>query len=249
MPAYAVTGVVLRTYKLGEADRIVVILAEDGRQVRAVAKGSRKTTSRLAGRMRPYVVSRLLIATGRSLDVISEAEVIESHEALALDLDRGAGAGAVCELAERLSSDGDPEPRIYALTAATLDALADVPPEAAQTLTAAYYAKALSMHGWRPQLGTCVACGAEVPATGYLSAAEGGVLCPACAGTDPLAPAVDPAMRRLLGDLISSTLAELAVRDPDPERVRTALLLLRDFATYHMGGRLRAIDFLLGLSE
>ena len=249
MPAYSATGVVLRTYPLGEADRIVVVLTSEGRQIRAVAKGSRKGTSRLSGRMRPYVVAELLLATGRSLDVVSEAEVLEAHEALSEDLDRGAAAGALSELAERMSSEGDLEPRIFELTVATLDAVVATPPEQSLLLVAAYYAKALAMHGWKPQLGTCVACGVPTEAGGYLSAAEGGVLCASCGGRDAVAPSLSAPMQALLAELITATLADLAARPHDAALVRDALLLLREFATFHMGARLRAIDFLLALAD
>ena len=248
MPAYSATGVVLHTHPLGEADRIVVILASDGRQIRAVARGSRKGTSRLSGRMRPYVVADLLLATGRTFDVVSEAEVVQSHDALAEDLDRGAAAGAVTELAERVSAEGDPEPRVYELTVATLEALVAASSDRSLILTAAYYAKALAMHGWRPQLGSCVACGTPTPQGGYLSAGEGGVLCAACAGRDPLAPGLPAPMQALLAQLIARTLAELAAADVDPALVRGALLMLREFAVFHLGTRLRAVDFLLGLN-
>jgi DNA repair protein RecO (recombination protein O) len=249
MAAYSATGVVLRTYPLGEADRIVVLLASDGRQIRAVAKGSRKGTSRLSGRMRPYVVAELLLAVGRQLDIVSEAEVIDAHDALSDDLDRGAAAGAVSELAERLSAEGDLEPRIYDLTVATLDAAVAAEPQQCPLLVAAYYAKALAMHGWRPQLGVCVACGASTAGGGYLSAGEGGMLCGSCAGRDPLAPGVAAPLQALLAELIGSTLGELVARPHDPALVRDALLLLRDFAIFHLGCRLRAVDFLLGLGS
>ena len=249
MPAYSTTGVVLRTYPLGESDRIVVVLASDGRQIRAVAKGSRKGTSRLSGRMRPSVVAELLLATGRSLDIVSEAEVLEAHDALTEDLDRGAAAGALSELAERMSAEGDLEPRIFDLTVATLDAVVAAPPEQSLLLAAAYYAKALAMHGWKPQLATCVACGVPTEAGGHLSAGEGGVLCASCRGRDPVAPSLSGPVQTLLAELITARLADLTARPHDAALVRSALLLLREFATFHLGTRLRAIDFLLGLAD
>ena len=104
---YRARAVVLRLHKLGESDRIVTMLAADGRQIRAVAKGSRKGTSRLAGRLQPYVVADLLLAIGplpgRRL---RGRDRVDAHEALRTDLDRSAAAGAVAELAERLSTEG-----------------------------------------------------------------------------------------------------------------------------------------------
>jgi DNA repair protein RecO (recombination protein O) len=194
-------------------------------------------------------VADLLLATGRTLDVITEAEIVDAHDTLNEDLDRGAAAGAVSELAERLSTDGDLEPRVYDLTVATLDAVVAAQPGQSALLVAAYYAKAMSMHGWRPQLGVCVACGTSTERGGYLSAGEGGMLCGSCAGQDPLAPAVSEPQQALLGELIGSTLADIVGTPRDPALVRSALLILRDFAVYHLGSRLRAIDFLLGLGE
>jgi DNA repair protein RecO (recombination protein O) len=249
MAAYSATAVALRIHRLGESDRIVVLLASDGRQIRAVAKGSRKSTSRFAGRVRPYVVADLLLATGRSLDVVSEVEVLDAHDTLTEDLDRAAAASAVAELAERLSAEGDPEPRVYQLTLATLAALESAAPQDGTLLTAAYYAKALAMHGWRPRLGTCMACGGRTDRGGRLSSAEGGMLCPGCDSLDPLAPEVGPELQSLLAELIGSTLTDLSARPHGRGLVRGALLILRDFAVFQLGSRLRAVDFLLTLSE
>jgi DNA repair protein RecO (recombination protein O) len=246
MATYPARAVVLRLHKLGESDRIVTLLASDGRQIRAVAKGSRKGTSRLAGRLQPYAVVDLLLATGRSLDVVSEAETRDPHETLRTDLDRSAAAGSVTELAERLSTDGDLEPRIFELTVATLDALETAPGSTVTLLVAAYYAKALAMHGWRPQLLTCTTCSAEV-GDGYLSAAEGGVLCTSCSDRDPRAVRLSGDAHALLRVLLGATLADLSTADVDPRLVRDTLVLLREFAVWHLGARLRAIDFLLGV--
>ena len=92
---YRDTGVVLRTYKLGESDRIVVILTAEHGKVRAVAKGVRKTKSRFGGRLEPLSHLSLLMyehrqqgVTGRELDIVSQADTIDSPGALLGDLDR-----------------------------------------------------------------------------------------------------------------------------------------------------------------
>ncbi len=89
MGLYRDQGVVLRTYKLGEADRIVVILTRGHGKVRAVAKGVRKTKSRFGGRLEPASHVDLLLYEGRGeLDIVTQAESIDHFRALRDDLDR-----------------------------------------------------------------------------------------------------------------------------------------------------------------
>ena len=76
MPLYRDEGVVLRTTKLGEADRIVTLLTRSHGKIRAVAKGVRRVKSRFGGRLEPFMRVDVLIATGRTLDVVSQAESI-----------------------------------------------------------------------------------------------------------------------------------------------------------------------------
>lgn len=246
MSTYAATGTVLRQYRLGEADRIVVILASDGRQIRAVAKGTRRPKSKLAGCLQPYNDVTMLLATGRSLDIVTEARVLTARDALAADLDRCTAAAAVTELAEVLSDEGDDEPRVAALTAATLDALLTAPSDRALALLAAYFAKALSMHGWRPGTDACVSCGGTIADHVRLSATEGGVLCGGCAGVDPVAPSVDAATAELIGGLIAARLDDVVAAEIEPADARKGLLALRGWTSHHVGGkRLKALDMAL----
>ena len=105
MSLYRDTGVVLRTYKLGEADRIVVLLTEHHGKVRAVAKGVRKTMSRFGGRLEPMSHVRLLLAQGRELDIVSQAETVESLAPMVVDLDHLTSGIAVLEAADQMSLD------------------------------------------------------------------------------------------------------------------------------------------------
>ena len=81
MPLYRDEGVVLRTTKLGEADRIVTLLTRSHGKIRAVAKGVRRVKSRFGGRLEPFMRVDVLIATGRTLDVVSQAESISAYAA------------------------------------------------------------------------------------------------------------------------------------------------------------------------
>ncbi len=98
MPAYPLRALVLRKTKLGEADLILTLLAADGRQVSAVAKGARKPKSRFGARVEPFTVLDLLLHTGRTLEVVAEAETVSTHDAIRGDYDRSTAAAVIADL-------------------------------------------------------------------------------------------------------------------------------------------------------
>src|ERR1700733_8867120 len=101
---YRDDGIVLRTQKLGEADRIITILGRTTGRVRAVAKGVRRTKSRFGARLEPFTHVDLMLHPGRSLDVITQAEVIRPYgEPLAADYPRYTAGVAMLETAEKLT--------------------------------------------------------------------------------------------------------------------------------------------------
>ena len=127
---YRDTGVVLRTYKLGEADRIVVVLTEHHGKVRAVAKGVRKTMSKFGARLEPMSHVRLLLYHGRELDIVSQAESVEPLAPLLASLDRASQAMAVLEAADQLSLEREPNPVLYRMVVGVLrtTVTSNVPP-------------------------------------------------------------------------------------------------------------------------
>ena len=120
----------LRKTKLGETDTILTLLAEDGRQVRAVAKGLRKPGGRFGARLEPYAVVDLLLHTGRSLEIVTEARRSRRTPALREDLDRSAAAAVVADLLDKISVEGQAEERLFALATTTLDVMETAPAEA-----------------------------------------------------------------------------------------------------------------------
>ncbi len=177
MPSYPLTALVLRKTKLGETDIILTLLAQDGQQVRAVAKGLRKPGSRFGGRLEPLSEVDLLVHTGRSLEVVSEARTVNAHAALREDLDRSAAAAVVADLLDKVSVQGQAEPRLYGLASASLGALEVAPLERVPQLVVAFLAKAMAMHGYRPELESCAACACEVGESSAFSPTAGGSLC------------------------------------------------------------------------
>jgi len=116
-------GVVLRTYRLGEADRIVVLLTERHGKVRAVAKGVRRTSSKFGARVEPLSHVALLLWEGRGdLDIINQAEVIDHFRVVRDDLDRVTAGLSMLEVADQLAQERHADPRLYAMLVGALRA-------------------------------------------------------------------------------------------------------------------------------
>ncbi len=127
MSLYREHGIVLRTYKLGEADRIVVLMTQSHGKVRAVAKGVRKTKSRFGGRLEPTSHVSLLLYEGRELDIISQAESVDHFRAIREDLDRLAAAVNMLEVVDQVAQERESSPRLYQMLLGALRTLAAKP--------------------------------------------------------------------------------------------------------------------------
>ncbi|WP_336659392.1 DNA repair protein RecO [Leucobacter sp. USHLN153] len=199
MPLYREQGVVIRTQKLGEADRIVTLLAQQRGLLRAVAKGVRRTSSKFGARLEPFMVADLQCYEGRSLDTITQAVTLGAYgPPISADYDRYRAGSVIVETAERLA-EGDPSRELYALLVGALRTLAagKLPPELVRD---GYLLRALSIAGWTPGFTDCVRCGAPGPHTA-VAVQLGGVVCEAC--RIPGSPRLDPGSIELLQALLA----------------------------------------------
>ncbi len=249
MPAYPLTALVLRKTKLGETDVILTLLADDGRQVRAVAKGLRRPGSRFGGRLEPYCVVDLLMHTGASLETVSEARTAQSNTGLREDLDRSAAAAVVVNMLEKMSLEGQAEPRLFPLSVKTLAVMEVAPRESLPALVVAFLLKAMSVHGYRPVLESCAACGVNRADGGSFSLRHGGALCPACGDLDPGALRVPEEAREWLLALLGMTMTDIASDPPPPPAVADCFDVMRAFVVYHLPARLKALDYWAGLTR
>jgi DNA repair protein RecO (recombination protein O) len=188
MQLYRDDGVVLRTQKLGEADRIVTVLARKTGRVRAVAKGVRRTKSRFGGRLEPFTHVDLMLHPGRSLDVITQAEVIRAYGTpLAADYPRYTSGVAMLETAERLMPvDKEPSVRQFLLLIGGLRSLGESGHDPRLVLDA-YLLRSLAVAGYAPALEQCARCGAlgRLPA---FAIPAGGMVCSSCRPPGAAAP-------------------------------------------------------------
>jgi DNA repair protein RecO (recombination protein O) len=161
---YRDDGIVLRTHKLGEADRIVTLLTRRTGRVRAVAKGVRRTKSRFGARLEPFTHVDLLLYTGRSLDVITQAETLRPYgEPLAGDYPRYTTGTAMLETAERFTPvEKEPALRQFLLLVGGLRSLGDGTHDPRLVLDA-YLLRSLAVAGYAPALDECAICGTRAP--------------------------------------------------------------------------------------
>ena len=127
MGLYRDEGIVLRTHKLGESDRIVSIFTKGRGKVRAVAKGVRKTKSRFGARLEPPTHLQLLFYEGRELDIVTQAETVDHFRTIRDDLDRLTRAVSMLEAVDQLGLEGEPNEPLYQMLLGALRALVGPP--------------------------------------------------------------------------------------------------------------------------
>lgn len=243
---YRTQALVLKKTKLGEQDMILTCLCEDGSQRQVVSKGARKPGGRMAGRCELFCSDDLLIACGRSLDVIAEAHLLNPHKQLRGDYVRVAAASAICEVAELTSFEDAQDPFLFPLLERTLTACEQATTQAQQdSVVAAYTLKVLAHGGWHPELDTCVLC--ADPAPSRFSASAGGVLCESCARDIAGAEPITSEERHTLQALIGTTFDSILESNITPDNAAYAVSLAHIWAATMLDARLKAFEFYLGV--
>lgn len=237
MPLYRDEGVVLRTQKLGEADRIITLLTRQHGRVRAVANGVRKTSSRFGSRLEPFMQVDLQLAEGRSLDRVVQAELLSPHgAALSGDYARWTHGAVMLETAERLT-DEEKEPALqqYRLLVGAVRALALGERDLAAVVDA-YLLGAVALAGFAPSLEACASCGEAGPHA-WFSVPGGGVVCATC--RPPGSPAPGEAVLRHLAALLSR---DWDIVDPASAATSAATSgLVRAYVQWHLERDLRTL--------
>jgi DNA repair protein RecO (recombination protein O) len=243
---YRTPAVILKRMDLGEADRIVTLFSRDEGKIRAVAKGVRKTTSRAAGHLEPFTVADVLLAVGRELDVISQADTLESFRTIREDLDLTTHAYYLAEVVDLLTEDKHENRPVFEILVQGLHALTQT--SDVRLVLVAFHLNLLDALGYRPELRECVNCrNAIEPERNRFSAQLGGVLCFACGNTEPTSRDIGTSALKLLR-FVQATQGERAVNVP-PHVCREAEALLRDYAEHIVERRLRTPALMARIQE
>ncbi|MGQ0600887.1 MAG: DNA repair protein RecO [Anaerolineales bacterium] len=176
---YRTEAIVLRRKDIGEADRILTLLTPERGKVRVVAKGIRKPRSRKAGHLELFTRTNLLIATGRDLGIVTQAQAVDAHRPIREDLTRGAYAHYAVELMDKFTPENQDNRDLYDLLRAALGWFSTA---VNVSLAARYYElRLLALSGFQPELRRCVINGEAIVAEDqFFSAAQGGVVCAQC---------------------------------------------------------------------
>ena len=173
-PTYRARVLVIRKTKLGETDLILTMLAEDGSQLRAVAKGARKPSGAFASRLELFCEADVLLVRGKSLDIVKEARLICGNAQVRESLERASAASVMVELLDRATQPDLPSPKLFPMTHAALAALAAANVAHAPAICAAHLLKTFAFAGVRPTLAECSLCGEPLAAGGGRAVAAGG---------------------------------------------------------------------------
>lgn len=182
MALYRDDAVVLRNYKLGEADRIVIVFTRARGKVRAVAKGVRRTKSKFGSRLEPGSIVHAQFYEGRNLDIVTQAESAAVLAALRSDLGRYGRAAVMLEIVDQISDEGQSNPALYRLLTG---ALTELDRDGNPLVVPAFVVKVLMLEGVQPLLDACVSCGSTDRLVS-IDMSHGGVLCQDCRSGDPI---------------------------------------------------------------
>ena len=240
MPLYKEQGVVLRSQKLGEADKIVTVMTQGSGKVRAVAKGIRKTTSRFGARLEPFTHVSLMVYRGRgSLDTVSQAEILSPFVSVRNDLGMFAAGETMLEAVDKVAEEHERNVRLFMLLLTGLRAL-DAAPSDPAAVAEAFLLKMLSMSGFHPSLTACAICGR--PSPDRFASGQGGAICADDAEFD--AGPVSIAALEHLASLGSTGMLEAGEIVVDPQVRRESRALLFGFAEYHLERRMKSLPIL-----
>lgn len=226
-------AIVLRTYKSGESDRVVVLWTKSHGKLRALARGVRKATSKLGSGLEVMAhVDILLAETKGELYQVRQVQHVNRFSTIRQDFDRLSAGLALVEVVDAIPTDSVPDLEIFTMLGRALLSL-DNEEFSPVLVPSAFYFKMLALDGSMPQLTECVNCGEGGPLVSF-NAEVGGLLCAACRSGRPVSADAVILLRRLLhGDLAG------VLREGEVAGITEVVGLASEAIEQHFGKRLK----------
>lgn len=240
---YRVQAIILKRTDIGEADRLLTLFTPDRGKLKAVAKGARKPSSRKTGHVELFNFTSLLIAVGRDIDIVTQADTLDAFLSLRINLDRLSYAYYMAELVDRFTGEEEENLAVFDLLMRGFHWL-----EKTDNLgrTARYFElHLLDALGYRPQLYRCVNCGEELlPEENFFSPEVGGMLNGKCRDSHQDAGAVSLNALKVLRFLSTSDLQEVEKLRLAPQVESEVEFLLNRYLTHWLERSLKSVEFL-----
>ncbi|MBK5211190.1 MAG: DNA repair protein RecO [Coriobacteriia bacterium] len=238
---YAKTGLVLKTTKLGETDLILTMLGADGSLIKGVAKGARNPKSKNVGRTDVFMCCDLLLAKGKSLDIIVEMRTVNAYRNLRESYELSLLASTISEIAFRIAMPDNPEEMLYQMTIAAFDNLSEFGEERGASLMLGFFMKAMAVQGYRPSFEYCAVCSEEYSSYVGWSAKAGGVICESCAlHFADLAP-FNGATVEWMKYLLMSTFSQIGETNIEKRALEDISKLMLDFFEYNFAATIKSL--------
>jgi DNA repair protein RecO (recombination protein O) len=240
---YRTEALVLRRTDFGEADRLLTVFTPGRGKLRLVAKGARKPTSRKSGHVELFSHGQFMVAVGRELDIVTQAETLEPFLPLREDLLRTTYAYYVAELADAFTAERDENGLLFRLL---VDAFGWLCVAADLALAARYFElHLLGLVGYHPQLFACVGCRNQLEQeVSYMSAADGGVLCRKCGHDWVEATELSVNALKVLRFLQTREWETCRLLRLNPSTRAEIERVMNRHITYHLERKLKSVDFI-----
>ena len=240
---YHTDAIIIKKHKFAEADRLLTLFTADHGKVRAIAKGAMRPGSKLGGNVELLTHSRLMLARGRNLDIITQAQAIETFLTLRDNLELMSCGFYLSELVDTFTEDGVEDNELFNLFLSMLRELAAA--EDGERIARYFELRLLDREGYRPQLQRCANCNCELPAeVNYYSPAQGGVLCRSCGYPDMAARTISVNALKVLRFWLNSDFANASRVKINSELSRELKALLRDNVKYILEKQLKSIEWM-----
>lgn len=240
---YKTEAIVLKHTDIGEADRLLTLYTPNAGKIRAVARGARRTKSRLGGHVEPLMRCSMVISRGRTFEIVSQAEILESFLPIRCDLLRTAQALYLADLTDAFTAERTENYAVYRLLLESIRLLERSPRR--DILSRFFEIQIVSQSGYSPQLYQCINCTAPLkPVTNYFTPSGGGVLCPSCPRAEPVVQPISPEALKVLrllhrGDY--PTAARVRLSPPLTQEIRH---ITQGYVRHLLERDLRSSDFM-----
>lgn len=247
-----IKAIVLKKTKLSESDLIVTFLAEDGSQVRAVAKGARRPSSTFSTRLEIFSNVEILLAKGKNLDIVREAKLINAYTGIRSNIEKIVCSSPAMELLEKVTLQNHINENLYKMTINFLNVVEDIDDTYyLKALCAAHLIKVCSIIGFRPSLVNCVVCGDDVSdmvdninLKCNFSIDDGGVVCLRCSKKSETQK-ISVTTIKLLHNLIHAKFEDIKLMTVLENSADEALCFCKNWILYHIGTSMKSLRFYL----